>query len=236
MRLAFLFYGPQQPEIAKVMIASARQHMPEVIVTQLTDANTKKVDGVDEIRRIDGKVYPYLLYKHMASMPEPFIRVDYDMIFQGDITHILEGDCDVAMNLHGDPQVLESRWGKTYPYATCVWAGKDRSGEFAEDFRSTHLASGRDDWLGLIPSANEVISSGKYRVKPLAGEVYNYTPKDRDDRPASALVLHYKGRRKHWMLPPERAHLAKMDETRILRKVANSDREALLVASEKKRR
>ena len=211
MRLAFLHCGVSE-DLAKVMIASVRQHMPNVIVTQLTDERSRKVQGVDEIRRVSGRMYPYLLCKHLAELPTPFIRVDYDMVFQGDITHILDGDYDLAANLHGDQKINDSEWGQAYPYATSVLGCNRRGTEFAEDFRKTHMESGRDDWMGLIPSVNDVISSGRYKVRPLPGFIYNYTPKDKDDRPPGALVLHYKGLRKKWMIGEGREHLVKRDE------------------------
>src|SRR5690606_6368100 len=200
MRICFLAFGVNHA-LAQVMISSVREHMPNAIVTQLTDMRSGRVPGVDEVRRMEGKTYPYILFKHMADVPEPFIRVDYDMIFQGDITHILEGDHDLAFNLHSDPEVLAT-WGKDYPFATCIW-GANRGKEFVEDFRKRHLESGRDDWMGLIPSVNETIRSGKYKIRSLPGEIYNYTPKDRNDRPKGALVIHFKGTRKSWMLPEE---------------------------------
>lgn len=219
MRICFVCYGTSH-EIAQVMIASVREHMPNAIVTQLSDMKGKKVPGVDEIRRVDGSSYPYIIYKHMTSLPEPFIRVDYDMIFQGDITHILEEDIDLAFNLHGDKRVNQT-WGKAYPFATCIWGAKSRCKEFTEDFRNRHIESRRDDWMGLIPSINEVICSGKYRIKTLPGEIYNYCPENRDDRPKDALVVHYKGHRKRWMLPEDQEHLANPDIAKIQRNLAN---------------
>jgi hypothetical protein len=228
MRIAFTHFGVAE-EIALVMIESVRKHMPNVIITQLSDMTSRRVYGVDEIRRVDARSYPYLLYKHMSELPTPFIRVDYDMIFQGDITHILDDDIDLAMNLHGDPKVLGSKWGKAYPYATCIWGAKNKAKEFAEDFRNRHMESRRDDWLGLIPSVNEVLVTGKYRVKALPGEIYNYTPIDRHDRPKDALVIHYKGNRKHWMLPFELKSVVARDEQRVLAKVLESDRKELFL-------
>ena len=203
------------------MMASVREHMPNVGLTQLTDMVSRKIEGVDEVRRVDGKTYPFILYKHMASIPEPFIRVDYDMIFQGDITHVLDEDIDLAFNLHGD-QKVEQSWGQAYPYAACLWGAKRRSREFAEDFRDRHMMSRRNDWMGLIPSINEVIVTGKYKIKALPGNIYNYCPEDRNDRPQNALVLHFKGRRKHWMLH-EGSEAARADEVRISRKIAQSN-------------
>jgi hypothetical protein len=226
MRIAFTHFGVAE-EVALVMIESVRKHMPGVTITQLTDNKSRRVYGVDEVRRVEAVSYPYLLYKHMAELPTPFIRVDYDMIFQGDITHILDDDIDFAMNLHGDPKVLGSKWGKTYPYAACIWGAKHKSNELAEDFRARHLESGRDGWLGLIPSINEALAN--YRVKALPGEIYNYTPIDRHDRPKDALVIHYKGNRKHWMLPPELKKVVAVDEQRIQRNVLASDRKALFL-------
>ena len=218
MRVAFMFYGPQQPELAKRMIASVREHMPDVIITQLTDTRTRALAEVDEVRRIDGANYGYLVYKHMATLPEPFIRLDYDMIVQGDLTHVLE-DTDLAFNTHSDPVVTRSDWGMKYPYATCLWAARNGGKEFAESFRGLHIISGRDDWLGLVPSVNEAIEASTLNIRMLEGYIYNYTPKDRNDRPKEALVIHYKGKRKAWMLPEGHEHLVKADQRRISQSV-----------------
>lgn len=196
------------------MIASVRKTMPHAVLTQLTDATTKKLKEVDEVRRIDGKLYGYLLLKHMETCPLPFIRVDYDMIFQGDITNILE-DCEMAFNLHGDERVLKMPFGKKYPLATSLWGANTH--RFATDMRKIHTQNSRDDWMDLVISANDTAKS--YRVNELEGMIYNYTPKDREDKPETALVLHYKGLRKRWMLPVEDEHLASEDERQVDQRV-----------------
>lgn len=222
MRICFLLFGPQSHGLANAMIASVRAHMPKAIVTHLTDKATRAVAAADEVRRIEGATYPYLLCRHMEQLPPPFIRLDYDMLIQGDLSHILDEDIDMALNLHGDEDILNSRFGKDYPYATCVWGAKEKSAEFARDFRQVHVQSGRDEWLGLIPSVNEVIKSGKYRIKALPGEIYNYTPKSRDDRPKEPLVVHYKGMRKKWMLPAGEEHSLAYDEARLCAMIRKS--------------
>lgn len=213
-----MFYGPQQPELARLMIASVRAHMPNAIVTQLSDTKTKALSEADEIRRIDGSNYGYMVYKHMASIPEPFIRLDYDMLIQGDLSHILE-DTDLAFNEHGDPKVTRSDWGKKYPLATCVWGVRRNGFEFAESFRQLHLISGRDNWLGLVPSVNEAVEQSPFNIRVLDGQIYNYPPTSREDKPKEALVLHYKGHRKKFMLPEGQEHLVKQDDRRISQSV-----------------
>lgn len=217
LRICFIFYGNSQPELAKRMVASVRYHMPYVTVTQLTDTRTKALADVDEVRRVEGSNYAYLIYKHMLTCPEPFIRLDYDMLLQGDISHVLE-DTDLAFNRHGDPSVLNSEWGRKYPYATCMWASNNGR-EFVEDFRRIHLESQRDDWLGLVPSVNDAIEQTKLKVTGWDGSVYNYTPKDRNDKPEGVYILHYKGMRKEWMLPEDQGHLVKNDKARISQSV-----------------
>lgn len=215
VRLCFLFYGDLEEQIAQVMMASVRNHMPDMILTQLTDAKTKRIKGVDEVLRIDGKTYPYLLLSHMANCPLPFIRVDYDMIFQGDLSPCLQGDFDIAVNGHGDDFILQTEFGRMNPLATCVWAANNGTAhDFAREVRKTHMTSGRDNWLGLVTSCNEVLP--RYKVKELDGRIYNYCPKEREDRPEDVLVLHYKGNRKQWMFPKERAHLANKDQMRLM--------------------
>lgn len=211
IRVCFLHYGGVFEEIAKVMIASVREHMPNAIVTQLTDMASRKVPGVDELRRHDGKMYQYLLGRHMADCPLPFIRLDYDMIVQGDLSHILDGEHELAFNLHGDENVINSEYGRRSPIAGSVSAFKTH--RFAVDLRRAQIESGLDDWLGALHVHNEV--ARRYSTLLLDGRIYNYTPKDREDRPADALVIHYKGLRKHWMVPPEMEARARIDERRI---------------------
>ena len=214
LRVSFLFYDAFD-EIAKVMIASVRQHMPNAIVTQLTDLKTRKIPGVDEIRRIDGKTYGYLLGMHMISCPVPFIKLDYDMVLQGDISHILDGDHEMAFNLLGDDRILDTEYGKRYPIAASVYGAK--SHRFAKALREENVKHVTDDWLGGAHNHNEVAK--RFNCKLLNGHVYNYTPKHPEDKPAHALVLHYKGLRKHWMVAPEMHARAKQDEQRIVQKV-----------------
>ena len=219
LRVAFLFYGPQQPELAKRMVSSVREHMPNAVITQLTDTRSRALDFVDEVRRIDGTNYGYLVYKHMATLPEPFIRLDYDMLIQGDLSYVLGEDTDLAFNTHSDPTVVNSQWGQKYPWASCLWAARAHAQDFAESFRGIHILSGRDDWLGLVPSVNEAIEASPYAIKTLDGQIYNYTPKNREDKPKEALVIHYKGRRKAWMLPEGQEHLVRQDSQRISKSV-----------------
>jgi hypothetical protein len=152
---------------------------------------------------------------HMMTCPLPFVRLDYDMIIQGDLSHILEGDHELAFNTHGDEFLRETDYGRKYPIAASVSGYKTH--EFAKDLRQASINSDLDDWLGGAPIHNEVAS--KYKVKLLEGMVYNYTPKDREDKPKHALVLHYKGLRKHWMVPPAFKARAKIDENNILERV-----------------
>lgn len=221
LRVCFLYFGDQQPALARIMIESVRRHMPNAVVSQLTNRTSKALDEVDEVRRVDGNGYGFLLWQHMRSVPEPFIRLDYDMVLQESLEHTLVGDeeFDIALNEQTDTRALSSEYGAKYPIAGSVWVGKRKAREFADHFRGVHLALELDDWLGLVPAVNEAVTSPEFKVKILAGERYNYIPKDRDDKPAGMSILHYKGRRKRWMLPQEQEHLAYGDEKRVSERI-----------------
>jgi hypothetical protein len=217
MRLAFLHFGGVSPDLAEVMVTSVREHMPHATIVQLTDTSSDALEFVDEVRRLKDQPYVDLLMEHMKTLPEPYIRIDYDMVLQGDLSHILDGEQDFAVNLHGDPFMQAHVFGKTFPYAACVFGANSRSTDFAHDLQTHHRRTNRDDWMGFVASANEVLGADKYKIRSLAGEIYNYPPAHIEDKPAKALVIHYKGTRKHWMVPSERRMLVRQDEARITR-------------------
>jgi hypothetical protein len=45
----------------------------------------------------------------------------------------------------------------------------------------------------------DVIRQGRYLVKILLGQVYNYPPRDEKDACEGAKLVHYKGPRKAWL-------------------------------------
>jgi len=214
-----MHFGEVSPEPAKVMVASVREHMPEVKICQLTDERSKALDFVDEVRRSNKRGYFNLLIDHLRRVPEPYIRLDYDMVLQDDISHILDGEQDFAVNLHGDARMKKHPFGMQFPYAACVFAANSRSASFADDLEAHHRMSERDDWMGLVASANEVILSGKYNIRSLSGEIYNYSPRQAEGIPILALVLHYKGERKHLMVPSHAVAAVRKDEKRVIRMV-----------------
>ena len=215
MIVAFMLYGPQSHDLANVMIASVRNAMPNAEIVQLSDMRTGMVKAADRVQRIDGRHYPYLLAKHMAMLPQPYVRIDYDMLIQHDLEPAFDGH-DLMLNQHGDPKVLHTFFGIKHPIAGAVWGARKNGKEFAEAFYKHHVAYGTDDWLSVVPSVNAVAKDFDVRILP--GELYNYVPSDRNDRP-DVPVLHFKGTKKHWMLPEHMKKSVTFDEKRVLESV-----------------
>jgi hypothetical protein len=90
-----------------------------------------------------------------------------------------------------------------------------------------HYLRERDNWMGGNITHNEVARQFNYKLLP--GCVYNYCPNDRNDKPKHALVLHYKGKRKKWMLPEDKEELAQKDIDRVHRMVHQFDNKESLV-------
>lgn len=214
-----MHYGQACVELAQTMIRSAREHMPGVVCVQVTDMRTPQIPGVDEVIRVRGAKYVKLQCDGMAQVPEPFIRVDTDMVFQADLRSVFDipGEWTVAGCGHGDPKMLETEFGRQYRYSGAVAAF--RNGGAAEYFGriwARHVQAERDDWMGVVLTANEIAedmaADGKLAI--LDGYTWNYSPTTREDRPVDAKVLHYKGSRKRW-LTPESAAFTEMVEKRV---------------------
>lgn len=214
VRVAFVHYGKSSVRLAQKMMASVRKHMPGVLITQLTDSRSAMVEGVDEVRRVNSHRYPVLMHRHLAQLPVPFFRLDTDMIVQGDLREALESDFDIAITTHGDAKIVGSDFAQMFPYSGAMLAVKARNDEIYNDVHDEFLRSRMDDWMGVVPAINAVAMSGKYVVKDLPGDIWNYTPASEYEVAMMPMVLHYKGLRKAWLFPGEE-HVVAEDNARI---------------------
>ena len=199
MKICIPFYGNANADIMRACVQSIRKHMPALEVHQWTDLDTPLL--ADSCTRMKVPNYAEFMHLQMYAMPEePYIRCDSDVVFQDSVLPVFDADFDLATAPHGDARVAATMIGRMYPLTGAVTFYKHKIHEFAEDMILAYSRTRRDGWMDTQFAFNVVCRSGKYRVLKLDAHQYNYTPVTKDDRPASAKLIHYKGKRKAWML------------------------------------
>lgn len=191
--------------LADVMIRSAKKHMPDVEIVQLTDDKSPQVVGSDSVRRKQMTQMATLRAEHQAEMQGDWLFVDTDVVFQADVRHVFKDpDFDVA--------VADREWGKpSISAAGTPFADRmpfnvgvlfSRQPAFFGVVRAMMKAMPMElcGWLGDQYGTCYAIQSGAFRVKVLPGSIYNYPPDDNDPNANKAAILHFKGKRKHMML------------------------------------
>jgi hypothetical protein len=205
MKVAFLhmdFPGHEQfRTYAEIMVQSVRRSIPNVEIVHMTDNKTYSVLGVDTVIRRAMK-YPFVMQyrlEHFMNIPEAMF-IDTDTIMLRDPSKAFE-DCDVALTKRTKPLMLD---GKNVvgdmPYNTGVMFS--RCPQFwADCFEySWQLSDELKHWFGDQIAVKRVAKSGKYNVKELMCDEYNYSPNRIDEPLEGKYIIHYKGARKHFLL------------------------------------
>jgi len=189
--------------LADVLIRSVRQTMPGVRVTQFTDEQSPGVYGVDAVLRKPKTRMAVLRMAHQASVEGDWLFVDTDVVIQRDVRPVFEEAFDIA--------VSDRNWSHL-PAATDTFSAAmphnigvvfSRSPAFWQVVHDRLLVLPEElqSWMGDQVAACEVIRSGRFAVKLLAGMEYNYPPSNGDEAwRGRASILHYKGQRKPLLL------------------------------------
>lgn len=206
MIVTFLLVGREQVPLAERMVASVRRSMGRVHILQGTDMDTPRVEGVDEVNRkpYDGKLMPYR-FKHLRDIWADTLVLDTDTILQTDPREHadLAGEWDVALTYRKGP--IYDRNGTDVaalmPINTGLMLCRNR--DFWVDCLEwlAHQKDGAlDEWYGDQFAVKMAAESGKYRVKRLKCEDWNYTPGTADEDTHNKHMVHFKGLRKQWMI------------------------------------
>lgn len=193
-----------QRDLARVMVASARKHMPGIRVFMVTDHNTPALDGIETIRfNTEGHAdwIPWLC--HACSLMEgEVLYLDSDVVVQRDLRPILNVPGDLILPYRG----MKTIDGHLQPFIFgCV---AYRTAEIWKEIRDRVNAMPRKErgWYGSQIAVFDMFMEeqngrGKWKIVPIPRDTYSYTPKDAEDAPKEAWSLHYKGKkRKAWML------------------------------------
>lgn len=184
---------------ADKMIASVRQVMPDARIVQMTDETTAALPA-DEIVRLpfDGLLMTFRL-QHLALFPhKEAVILDSDVIVKRSVAHLFHYPFDIALTkrdkliVDGQPaaQIMPFNTGVMFSRCQDFW--KDAY-QFCKE-----LPTDYQSWWGDQLAVARVVNSGKYKIKALTCESYNWTPRTQEST-SEAYVWHYKGNRKEWM-------------------------------------
>ncbi len=196
------------------MVASVRRTMPRARIVHLADENTEAVAGVDEILRLpyDGDRLMTFRLRHFAALkPCHAVFLDTDVILQQDLSRLFRAEWDIALTSRDEavPDPNGADVAALMPYNTGVMLSKPSGWDFwANAWRYCEtLPLEHQKWWGDQLAVRAVAQGCPLVLRELPCSVYNYTPKaDLEDLQECA-VVHYKGKRKAWMLERGRTEL-----------------------------
>lgn len=210
MRVGFLHVGADT-QLARLMVESVRSAMPGVAVTQMSDGLTaSRVEGVDEVRDLPyhpawgGRLMTYRM-RHLADLPQDdWLILDTDVIVQKNVDDVFCGmhRLEIDATLTRRRGVILDERGvnlvERMPYNSGVMFC--RSPRFwarcLEVCESLPLEEQRwfGDQLSLVRAAPD------FSFAELPCEIFNYSPDRADEDLSHVAIVHYKGKRKKWML------------------------------------
>jgi len=192
------FHARQDSRCAELMVASVRRHMPGAEIVQWTDDGTPEVAGVDRCERKPWDGTSPMLNKmaRLASAGE-VLALDTDVIVAGDLRPVFGLPFDVALTWRDGP-ILDPAGNdltKIMPFNCGVmWS---RSAEYWETcLRWCDI----NDVSGWYEDQLAVAHVRGFDVLKLHCDNFNYTPLSPDEDVSRRLAIHYKGKRKSWMI------------------------------------
>ena len=98
--------GLKNKEIVDTMIESVREWMPDAIISQISDHNTKRLKGVDEFISMNGEceylmparmLFQWKFLRTFCVEDEHVVFVDPDIVFQHGMEHVFEAEFDIGL-------------------------------------------------------------------------------------------------------------------------------------------
>jgi lipopolysaccharide biosynthesis glycosyltransferase len=215
--VAFLYVGALS-KIPQIMVASVRAAMPRARIVQLSDYETKKVNGVDEVVRKhwDRKyMMPYRLLHLRDFQAERSVFLDADIVVQKDLGILFEDEFDVALTYRDETDPSLRKTPEAYdlmPFNAGVMLSRASGAAFWEEAYQSCLKMSEDSrqWFGDQLAIKEVAARTTLNVRQYPCALYNYSPARLEEELGDKYVIHYKGEtRKPWMLEQWRHLLPK---------------------------
>ncbi|HSD52846.1 MAG TPA: hypothetical protein VLC47_01705 [Burkholderiales bacterium] len=199
MKVAFLHVG-EDLRLPTIMAASAKRLGYELL--QMTDEHAPAVPGVDAVVRLPWDGDRLMLYRvqHLAMLAEPVLIIDTDVMILRDVRPVWDREFDVALTRRTgpafDPNGVDL--AKEMPYNNGVIFSRSQAfwRRCYELYREFPLELQR--WYGDQYAVR--FAAPEFNVLELPVDPYNYSPATPEEDVSGKLIVHYKGKRKEWML------------------------------------
>ena len=176
----------------------AKRTMPDVEVCHLTDNRTDAFDGVDRVIRME-RDCPMAIFRmrhHQAS--GEWLFIDSDVLVTQDVSDLFYEAFDIAIanrvpgdgSEHAGFAEMPHNMGVVFSRCPAFWR------EAEKELLKYSLQ--QQEWMGDQLAVCRLIRSNTFNVKKLPGETYNFPP--RTSAMPTAAIVHYKGKRKPWMV------------------------------------
>lgn len=201
MQIGFFTQGEgPHTDIARHLIDSAKKHMPDVTVHQMTDEKTPVLPGAKAIR-LPGKM-PMGVRRIAicASLPGNWIFCDTDVLFRRDVRDVFDKPFDLALASREGTLWAGTDYAKQMPYNTGVVFSKNPECWQAVLDNLLKMAPNSQEWGGeqyLIGKLAQGGEGNPFSIEILPSS-YNFTPATKEEDVSHAAILHLKGKRKAW--------------------------------------
>lgn len=196
MKLAFLHVN-QDPKWAELMVASVRRFI-DCEALQLTDIDTPLVSGCTAVRRqFDGENLTMFKMEHLSNIDGEILVLDTDIIVQKDISKVFAFDFDVALTWRDGPiwsdsgqdlaKLMPINCGVMFSRSPAFWA-------HCLEWSKEHPGGWYADQFAVAANWR------RFNVLRLNCDNFNHTPNTKAEDVSKRYVVHYKGKRKEWML------------------------------------
>ena len=202
MRVLLLFHVGEAPPHLKLMMDSVRKHLPDYYLVHLTDRETAGL-AVDEVIRRDRGDTPVFVFRtdHFAHCRyNKWLALDTDVLVKHGVEDVWARNFDVALTTRRKgpcPDTNGVDVTKIYPFNTGVIFSRNR--DFWVKCMERMKPPYAQGWYSDQSAVAAVAETLQFHVLVLPGDEFNWTPFTEDEQ-SEARIVHYKGKRKEWML------------------------------------
>jgi hypothetical protein len=182
-------------ELGGVFLASVRRAMPHARVVQVSDEKFPEVPGVDSVFRHPWTTGGWIRFRFealasFARINGEHLFLDYDIVVRRDVSYVMKEDFEVAMCETPDRRDHILNGGVIFCKTPLLY----------ERGRDIYFATPtlQDEWEGGQTAQDRAARS--LNLKYLDFDRYNFTPDCMGAVPPSAEIVHYRGRRKRFMV------------------------------------
>lgn len=205
MKVGFFYQDGQNSDglldIASNLLDSVSKVMPGVEVHQLTDGESRILDGVDGFHRLRG-TFPMGVRRmsHYAELDGDWMFVDTDVVVRRDVRDVFDSAFDVALTdrvgtyMEGTPyaNVMPYNFGVIFSRSKAFWAT-------AREYLLM-LPPKYQEWEGEQRVIAHMMTLGLgFNVKVLPGLKYNFPPLSGAESLEHASIVHFKGNAKRFI-------------------------------------